>query len=183
MFPIAALMAAISLWSGVVPQAVSPQGDSAPNLTLIRWVTPVYPATAIANGVAGDVNLKVSVRPDGTVESVTVITGADPLLIQAAGDSAKQSRFACRQCSGLIERSLIYTFQLAKPDPCCCSSGHQRPNDPEVSHVGDHMTITASPLCVCPDACAMAWAKAHSKYRSVKCLYLWKCGTRRIGIV
>lgn len=191
MFLIAALTAAISLWLWAVPQPVSSQGGpgsehSTPQLTL-TWLAPLaYPTMAAVAGVSGNVNLTVSVYPDGSIESVTVLSGVHPLLIQAAVDSAKKSLFICRNCNGLIKQSLIYTFQLptAKPDPCCCSSGHQ-PSPPNLPQVSDdfHITITAEPFCVCPDACTRAWAEAHSTYRSAKCLYLWKCGTRRVGVL
>lgn len=183
-------MAALSLSCSAAPQSASPQGDagnerSTPQVTMVRLVPPAYPSMAVVARIEGNVNLKVAVRPDGSVASVTAISGVHPVLTHAAVESAKQSQFACRNCNDVIEQSLIYTFQLpgseAKADPCCCSSGHQPPT-PIAPQVSDdfHITITATPLCVCPDACtiANAGASCSSRHRSAKCLYLWKCGTR-----
>ena len=32
-------------------------------------------------------------------------------------------------------------------------------------------------------ACTEKWAEEHSHFRSPKCLYLWKCGHRKISIL
>lgn len=163
-------------------------GDSTPRVVFKRFVAPAYPSMAIIAKIAGDVSVNISVHADGTLESVTPISG-DRILTQAAVESAKQSQFQCRNCNGLTEKSLIYTFQLPAvrpdPDPCCCSSGSNTSSQttPPVSEFEGHITITAGPLCVCPDACTAARAKALSKYRSAKCLYLWKCGIRQVAIM
>ena len=188
---IAMLMAVMGLSSWASPQSPVPQYRTtndehpAPHVVLKSLVPPLYPSTAIAQGIDGDVRLKVSVRADGSVESVTAIDG-NRILIQAAVESAKQSQFECKGCAGLTETSLTYSFKRPQspPDPCCCTEGHESSNKPttEVSEPEGHITITHAPLCVCPDACALNWAREHSTFRSAKCLYLWKCGTRHITV-
>ena len=184
-------MTASALSSLAVSQASSgyartSDGDSAPQVILIKLYPPKYPEIAIMAGTAGAVTLTVSVRPDGIVKSVKIVSG-DRALTQAAVQSASQSQFQCRGCTGLTEKSLTYTFRPSQvpADPCCCSSRPGvRKTSPttQVSQIGDHITVTAPPLCVCPDACTAAWAKSHSRFRSAKCLYLWKCGMRHISI-
>lgn len=187
---VAALIATTVLLAWYAPQSASAQaatgkGDSAPHIVFRRFSYPIYPPLARVSNIVGDVVLKVSYRPDGSIESLAVVSG-DPVLTQAALDSAKQSLLQCRGCSSSdLIQSLTYCFRIfpAKADPCCCTS---RPGEPatqpttEVSQLENHITITEPPLCMCPDKCSGAWAQAHSRYRSAKCLYLWKCGKRRI---
>lgn len=188
---IAGLAATIALWSSAFPQSAAPQAKSdnasaAPQVVLKKLFPPVYPQMAKVARIYGDVSLKLYVHPDGSVESVVANSG-NPMLVLAAVESTKQSQFECRGCNGLTEKSLLYSFQVSTTpaDPCCCTAGHESstPKTAQVTESEGHVTITAPPLCVCPDACTQAWAQAHSKFRSAKCLYLWKCGTRHIAIM
>lgn len=175
--------------STVQSQLKAGNTDSQPRVVLRKLFPPVYPQMASIAGVAGDVNLQVLVHPDGTIEIVRATSG-HPILIQAALESARKSQFDCWNCDAAESRSLIYAFRLSgqAPDPCCCSCN---PASLQVDHFTvsqgsngeDYVTVTASPVCVCPDACTLAWAKAHPKrVRSAKCLYLWKCGARTLGV-
>jgi len=180
-------MCALSSWASsqsVPNHTATDKGDSSPILFL-HLSYPVYPSLARLSNIVGDVVLKVSFRPDGSVQSLAAVSG-DPVLTQAALDSAKQSVLQCRGCSSSdLNQSLTYSFRIfpAKADPCCCTSRPGVPATPpatQVSQLENHITIIEPPACVCPDACSEAWAKSHSSYRSAKCLYLWKCGKRRI---
>jgi len=92
--------------------------------------------------VTGEVKLDVKLLPDGTVSSVTVLSGS-PLLRNAASESAKRSLYECRNCGKEGTRlSLTYRFALRENIDC---------------------TVT--------------------KLRSVKCLYMWKCGAYRENYV
>lgn len=164
------------------------KAEASSHIMVRRLSPPIYPQIARIAGTAGDVIVNVSVRPDGGIASVTPMSGA-PVLAQAAVESAKLSQFECRGCGNSTEtESFIYSFRQSqdKPDPCCCTSGPGIPKKPapgfQVLQSGNHITITAPPLCVCPDECSFAWAKAHSRFRSAKCLYLWKCGKRKIYV-
>jgi TonB-like protein len=137
--------------------------------------------------IAGDVRVKVLIRADGSVESAVVVSG-HPMLTQAAMKSAMQSQFECRGCRGEESTpfSMIYTFQVkGQLQRCCCSGGEwigqQRDHGTQVSKWQDHITVTVDPMCMCPDECDTARAEALSRFRSAKCLYLWKCGTRLIS--
>lgn len=186
--PVLVAMCALSIWSApqsAPAQVATGRENSAPHIVFRRFSYPIYPPLARVSNIVGDVVLKVSYRPDGSVESLAVVSG-DPVLTQAALDSAKQSLLQCRGCSSSdLSQSLTYSFRIfpAKADPCCCTS---RPGMPatqpttQVSQLENHITITEPPLCMCPDKCSEAWAKAQSRFRSAKCLYLWKCGKHRI---
>lgn len=182
-------MGSLMSWaSSQSPASATDKRESAPHIVWTHLSYPVYPQLARAANLVGDVILRITLRSDGSVESIVSVSG-DPMLTQAALDSAKQSQFACQGCStSTHSESFTYSFRVSpeKPDPCCCSSGpgisKKAPAVPEVEQSEDHITLTASPFCMCPDECSRAWAQAHSRYRSAKCLYLWKCGTRRIYI-
>lgn len=187
----AALAATIALWSSTFPQSAAVQAkpdtaNAAPQVVLKKLFPPVYSQMAMIARIYGDVSLKVYVHPDGSVGSVVADSG-HPMLVRAAVESAKQSQFECRGCNGLTEKTLLYSFQVSNvpADPCCCTAGHESstPRTEQVTEAEGYITITGPPPCLCPDACARAWAQAHSKFRSAKCLYLWKCGNRHIAIM
>lgn len=167
-----AFIALVLVGSFAVPQNTveSPRAS-----VVLASLSPLmYPPMAHAAKVAGDVKVEVHVRPDGTVESAVALTG-HPLLVNAALDNAKRSRFECRDCAETTPYTLTYTFQITgeKPDPCCCSRGASPENQPKISVVQDHITVTSGQFCVCPDSCG-----PPERYRSAKCLYLWRCKVR-----
>lgn len=156
---------------------------------LLKLSPPSYPPLARQARIMGVVKVQTSIHNDGSVESAEVISG-HPLLKQAALDSAQKSQFECNRCAeGTTPLEMTYTFDLdaAKPDPdpCCCSHPSQaRPVEAHFSQLGSRVAITVDPgfECICPDACTVRWAEEHSHYRSLRCLYLWKCGFRQIYI-
>jgi TonB family protein len=158
--------------------------DSAPAIILGKLPAPIYPPLARTARVIGDVQINLSINADGTIKSATIATG-HPLLVQAALDSVKQSRFDCRGCiEGSSNSEIVtYSFRMSarEPDPCCCSSGKPQPDSLlQVSKSGDHIVLTGPPGCICPDECTRASALKHAQFRSVKCLFLWKCGFHNI---
>ena len=187
----ASVVSLLLLSRSLVAQVQNNHQEDKPHVVLSKLSPPVYPPLARQAIVFGDVHLKVSVHSDGSIDSVTVIDG-HKLLAPAALESARQSQFECKDCgdSG-FSRSFTYSFRLppegeANPDPCCCShppgsAGYKAP-ETKVAQSNERITITAPPVCMCPDACTAAWAEEHSHFRSPKCLYLWKCGHQNISI-
>jgi TonB family protein len=184
------LLATVVLSYSASPQYSASQTEL-PHVVLTKLFPPVYSHVAQEALIAGDVKLEVTVHPDGSIESVSSISG-HPMLAQAALDSAKQSRFECRAC-GATNASLYLTFsfrpsQEMDPDPCCCSRDpanphyHASPISTASQTTEDHITVIGQPGCMCPDACTQKWADEQSRFRSGKCLYLWKCGHRIIYI-
>lgn len=152
-------------------------------VALSRLSPPTFPPLARQARISGEVRVRLLIRRDGSIESASAITG-DPMLVPAALESAQHSVFECSTCRELnTPYELIYTFQIAgEPDRCCCSVEARAIREPEVSHSDNHVTITAFPVCVCPDPCTVEAATAQSRQRSAKCLYLWKCGVHPVFV-
>ena len=178
--------------SAVAQNAPAPASASAETpqagVVLTKLSPPVYPPLARQARIIGEVKVQVSIHKDGGVEA-TAISG-HPMLKEAALDSAQKSQFECNGCAeGTTSLEMTYTFDLnptkPDPDPCCCSHPRQeRPVESNVSQLGNRVAVTVDPGfgCVCPDECTARWAEEHSHYRSLKCLYLWKCGFHQIYI-
>jgi hypothetical protein len=166
--------------------AIAQNTEATPSVLISKLSPPGYPPLARQAMIRGDVTVKVSLRPDGNVESVTPVDG-HPLLVPAALESAKQSTFECVRCgTSAVTQTFIYSFGQSpdKPDPCCCSGNRVAADSAiHVSQTGNHISITTPPACLCPDACTAKWAEEHSHIRSPKCLYLWKCGHKKISIL
>lgn len=142
-------------------QPASPAG---PSVRLVKLQSPVYPEIARTANIYGDVRLRVEIRPDGNVESVEYVSGP-PLLKKAAVESAQRSTFECRECSTTTPYGMVYSFQLTGSD--CCNTA----DSTDVSQSENHVWVTAWHLCICD-------LPAIIKFRSIKCLYLWRCGSR-----
>jgi TonB family protein len=157
--------------------SANPPQDAA---VLTKLTQPIYPPIARQARIAGDVELTIEVRKDGTVQSAVVVRG-HPLLKQAALDSAQQSQFECLNCSeAAISVRLVYTFQLAGSESCCRAAETGAKNDqpdrafPRVIQSEKHVTVIDRPACICDPAAEVR------KVRSLKCLYLWRCGFPRL---
>lgn len=188
LYTVIALLIASACWA----QAPDEHSASASTeVKLTKLAQPIYPPLARQARIAGDVQVKLIVLQDGSIASAEIVSG-HPMLGLSALDSAKASQFQCLHCSQAQAYLLTYKFELRetaqlRPNPCCCSSGslQNQPLPPaEISGSEGHLTVTvnAAPVCICPDECEEKWAQEHSKYRSAKCLYLWKCGHRQIYI-
>ena len=158
--------------------AVRPE-TSLNGVVLTKLSEPVYPPLARQTRIVGDVQLMLKVRPDGSVESATVVSG-HPLLQQAALDSAQKSKFECRKCDEAASIELVYTFQLVDLDSCYdfpdTRSKNEQADKPihRVIQSENHVTVVDRVVCI-----LMPGADVR-KVRSIRCFYLWKCRTRTI---
>ncbi len=59
------------------------QGFPEPKVIVTKLSAPTYPRLALLARIAGTVELNVAVRPDGSIESVAVVSG-HPMLKAAA---------------------------------------------------------------------------------------------------
>ena len=59
---------------------------------LLNKVEPVYPHIALITGTKGDVRMHAIIAKDGTIQSLSVVSGP-PLLIAAARDAVRQWRY------------------------------------------------------------------------------------------
>lgn len=147
------------------------------SISVAKLLPPVYPTVAKQAHVSGDVRLTLVVRGDGSVESATVVSG-HPLLKQAALDSAQHSQFACDDCEkGPRSFEMTYSFELGPTVYCTESSGPPKADKenesyPRVVQVHNQITLYDRPV----GTCDLAFKITERKVRSIKCLYLWKCG-------
>lgn len=146
-------------------------------VVLTKLFQPVYPPLAQQTRITGDVELTLEVRQDGSLESAAVISG-HPLLNQAALDSAQHSQFECNNC-GLGVRSIhmLYSFQLGPTRYCTEASDTPISNErqetyPKVIQEQNHIILIGQPV----GTCDLAFKVVERKVRSIKCLYLWRCG-------
>ncbi len=143
---------------------------------LTKLVQPIYPPLARAAHITGDVDLVLTVRADGVVDSVVVSSG-HPLLKESAVTSARQSQFECRGCTEQFNKyRLVYTFNIEGECECEPRESPSIKNEPQQAYpqfpdTQHRVTVVAQVFCICDPA-------ATFRVRSVKCLYLWRCGSK-----
>jgi len=136
-----------------------------------------YPPIARAAGVFGEVVVAVAIRPDGFVDSATVLSGP-VMLRQVALDGALKTRLKCDGCESFPASSqIVYKFELGDAIYCAQSneaSGNSKPERPypQVTHTANVVTIYDRPVGTCD------MEIDHTRARSARCLFLWKCGWR-----
>jgi TonB family protein len=144
---------------------------SSPSLLAVKLEPPVYPPIAMAARVSGDVDLKITLRPDGTPESVQAESGPQ-MLKQAAVDSASRSRFQLASGDHAeASYQLVYRFALDKALGC---NQERDKSYPHIHYESNTITITEQPSSICDPVADTEPVRV----RSVKCLYLWKCKQR-----
>lgn len=162
MLIVAAIFVSIFTVTGGSAQVELASGAPQQRVFLSKLSPPIYPPLARVARVAGDVDLTLSIRQNGSIESARVVSG-HPLLKQAALDSAMKSDFECHDCNEAVATySLVYTFGLTTAE-----------SDTGVIQSQNHITILAEPVCICDPR-----AELNFKVRSAKCLYLWRCSLR-----
>jgi TonB family protein len=173
------LLTVLLLFSGACAplRAQNPNASTQENVGLTKLFQPIYPLVAKQAGVKGDVELELKVKADGNLESATVVSG-HPLLTQAALESAKHSQFECRSCGAEGTRfRILYSFQLGPTSYCTDVSDKSKAEKkqetyPKVTQEQNHITLIDQPV----GTCDLAFKVVERKVRSIKCLYLWKCG-------
>jgi TonB family protein len=160
------LMAAVCFLACVGHSAAqsAPTPDATPNGVVLTKLSPlIYPRLAQQARIQGDVEVTVSIRQDGSVESSVVARG-HPILAPAALESAQKSHFECRGCSeAATSYSMVYTFRLA---------AEKEDQSDHVIRSGNHVTVVGGlPSFTCV-------LDSNLRVRAAKCLYLWKCGSR-----
>jgi hypothetical protein len=139
-------------------------------LRITQLPSPSYPPMALAAHVSGDVELKVVVRLDGTMDSVEALSGP-PMLKQAAIYKAKQSHVECEHCSeATMPFRIIYRFELGETRFCDVQDGSY----PRVTQAPNTVTITERPFGTCDPSVSIT----RTRVRSKRCLFLWECGWR-----
>jgi TonB family protein len=149
-------------------QQTSPTNSrSQGEIVMINPFNPAYPPLARQANITGDVELKLEIRKDGTIQSAAVVSG-HPMLTPAALNSAQRSHFECRGCEDSVTLgSVTYSFQIAASPGWPCPET----NGARVTQSGNHIIVTAEPALV-------HIYFSSTAARSAKCLYLWACGRR-----
>jgi TonB family protein len=158
-----------------------PSGDIAQNLTTPRVIvdklsSPKYPPLALQARIAGSVELDIAVRPDGSVESV-ILSAGHPILVPAAIESAKKTEFECKDCSKPMVYRVTYKFELGNVLTCDEIDANgvvYASANTQVSQSQDAIIVRGRPFTTCDAAGTIS----VRKFRSAKCLYLWRCAKR-----
>jgi TonB family protein len=169
-FMAASLILCLSMFEHAWAQAASSTEPAQSGVALTKLFPPEYPPLARQAHISGDVVIRLSIAPDGSVKSAELFNG-HPMLAPAALESARKSEFECRGCDGVASYSLTYSFRMRDE---CLPDCAVRP--PEIQQLQNHAVITADPVCICDPISVIT----RIKWRSPKCLYLWHSASRVI---
>ena len=139
------------------------QATNLPAVALSR-IEVVYPPIAVSAWVSGTVNVRVGVRPDGSVAETTLLRDVR-LLSDAAVKAASGATFECRHCTEpATPHTISFVFSIldildSPPPPVWKQTGNA---STEVTILGRVY------LC---DHCV---GKPH-RVRAARCLWLWHC--------
>lgn len=101
------------------PAPTAPPENTFQAPVLLSQVNPAYLPEARAQGLQGQVVIHLTVKEDGSVGDVTLVSGPDPLLNLPALESARQLRFRPATQSGVpvaAELDYAFSFQLGITD-------------------------------------------------------------------
>jgi len=153
--------------------ASAQEAAGAPAVVLMQIPASVrYPPIAESALVSGKVDVRVAVRPDGSVAEVTVFPRADakwPLLFYGTVvDAAARASFDCRGCTQpSTPHTITFVFSFDGSD----SAGNPLP--PSWKQTGDAnsevIVFGRVPIC---DHCP---GSEPPPQRAARCLWLWHC--------
>lgn len=156
--------------AGLAAQTEPPANE--PQMVIVALAPATYPPMALAARVYGGVELTVVLHRDGTVNSVSAVSGP-PMLQKSALEDAQNNQYQCQGCSEpLTSFHLQYSFVLGPTVGC---DGPDK-SYPRMTRSGDTITLAAQPIGKCDPAETIDRIRA----RSIKCAFLWKCGWREI---
>ena len=132
------LLALGTMWGVGFAQSSQSFQASQGEVVVVTVLGATYPSLARQANITGDVEVRLDIRKDGSVQSEVVVTG-HPMLAPAALKSAKQTRFECRGCEGDVTAySVIYSFQILASVgwPCPRQAGPMLRNPTPRNHYG-----------------------------------------------
>lgn len=143
----------------------------------LRWVDfhpPQYPQMARVANIDGPVTVKFVFGANGSIEVKE--SSGHPILVQAAIESLKASKLVCDGCGqNEPEFSVVFDFKFAGEE-----SQNSELNNSSGAALDspNHVTIITT---VFTERLAITDPRGivTKRVRSVRCLYLWKCATRR----
>jgi|SRR5579862_271943 len=147
-------------------------------LILVKVAPLVYPPLARQTRIEGDVVIYVEVAPNGAVETSKVISG-HPLLAETALGSSNLSQYECRNCPAEgWHGTFTYDFKLDPTD--CVETTKDKPEQTtRMTQTGNHVMVSDWPRGFCAKPIPGTGASPQ-KIRSIRCLYLWRCGRPKL---
>lgn len=143
-----------------------------PSVVLLQLPEGVtYPPIAASALVRGRVDVRVGVRPDGSVADVTVFpqdNTAWRLLQPTAVDIASRGRFECRGCTQpSTPHTIAFVFSFDKHDE------NGNPPPPEWKQIGN----ASSEVTVFGRVNILRSGTPSGPFhvRAARCLWLWRC--------
>jgi hypothetical protein len=171
------LLGLIALPSSASSQSSIPEGATTPPVVIADLSQLSYPPLARAAHVWGDVVVLVNLRRDGFVDSATVLSGPQ-MLRQVALESALKTRLKCDECTGLpVTSQIVYKFELGEAIYCSQSVESSKDGKPErpypqLTYTSNVVNVYDRPFGTCDYAADVETTRT----RSIRCLFLWKCG-------
>jgi TonB family protein len=80
------------------------------NLTLIKRVTPIYPALMQSARMTGQVVLDAVIHPDGTIGDVKVLRSTNEAFAQSAIAAVKQWQYTAPGFEGILTVNVNFTL-------------------------------------------------------------------------
>jgi TonB family protein len=154
--------------SAAAAQETPPHDRVSAGPVVMKLPAPIYPPIALAARVSGSVELKLMLRPDGTVDSEEVVSGP-AMLKQAALGLVSRTVFECKGCTETVTPfQVVFKFELGEAIFC---EGRDQ-SYPRISQSANTVTVTDRPFGTCDPSATID----KIRVRSVKCLFLWRCG-------
>jgi TonB family protein len=175
------VMSRVGLFVFLAASSAIAQNFSTPRVIVSKLSPPTYPRLALQARIAGSVEMNIAVRPDGNVESIALVSG-HPMLKSTAIESAQKTQFECKDCR---EPSMLYhmTYKFELGDALGCkgidADGYDiydASGGAQVTQTQAVVTIRGRPYATCDPTEKISFLK----FRSAKCLYLWRCGKRQL---
>ena len=106
-----------------------------------------------------------------------MVVSGPPLLTPAALESVQHTQFECRKCTATANSyRLVYTFQIEDDSSCMATDNIHKDRDPDQTYPqladAEHRVTTVAHIVCISDP-----ASDFRRSRSLKCLYLWRCGS------
>jgi TonB family protein len=79
-------------------------------MTLLKKVTPIYPALMQAGRITGQVVLDAIIHSDGTIGDITVLRSTNDVFAQSAIAAVKQWRYTAPGVEGILTVSVNFTL-------------------------------------------------------------------------
>ena len=102
---------------------------------VIERVDPPYPLLARTARIEGNVQISVTVAPDGSVKEARVVSSSSPLLLPGAIDAVRQWRFAPSPNGGVTTIDLPFSLTAALPPGDVITGRVQTPEGEPIANV------------------------------------------------